>query len=111
VGGEDVWDWLSLATHWSEADEVERAWWGVARVPWAPELGHLVPDGARVGGDGGADRGAGTRVRPGPRRVSAALAAGEGWMSSALLGAPLQRRQQGWVVLKRIWNQAVAWAR
>jgi hypothetical protein len=45
---EDVWDWLSLATHWSEADEVERGVVGIARVPWAPELGRRVPDGTRV---------------------------------------------------------------
>lgn len=45
---QDVWDWLSLATHWSEADEVEHGVVGIARMPWPDELGRRVPDGTRV---------------------------------------------------------------
>lgn len=45
---EDVMDWLVLATHWGEADELEHGVLGLAAAPWSPALARHIPDGSTV---------------------------------------------------------------
>lgn len=41
-------DWLTLSTHWGDADDVARGVLGIVRMPWPQVLAPRVPDGATI---------------------------------------------------------------
>lgn len=45
---EDALDWLALATHWSDASEVERGVVGLVDLRWTAQLARLVPPKSTV---------------------------------------------------------------